>query len=140
MPREIGGVEDAREVMVWICGGDHGLSSEAIAARMMGAWRVPKRRARALAEPPRWYLGEWPAVNAPSDVADLGRCLRLLERFPHWKPRFRQRMKGVSPRWARLVARWGDLERTLAEEGGPWGSGTAPRTYALLKQVLGERA
>jgi hypothetical protein len=72
----------------WITGHDTGASSKAIWAVMMGR--------------------ELPRYAYPSDDDDLGRCLRLLDAIPEWKPRLRE-MERVSPYWAALVQHWDEL-------------------------------
>lgn len=73
----------------WIVGGDTGLSSKTLWAVMMGQ------------KPPR--------PSHPLDNGDLGRCTRLLNAVPEWRPRIKE-MAGVSPYWAALVPRWDELE------------------------------
>jgi hypothetical protein len=95
----------------WIVDGDTGLSSEAIWANMMGTQR------------PRWG---W---SHPLDPADLGRCLRLLEVIPEWKPRLPE-MAARSKQWAALVANWAALETSMRDEVGvDWSKNrSAPKT------------
>ncbi|HZH10606.1 MAG TPA: hypothetical protein VEZ24_09560 [Microvirga sp.] len=103
----------------WIIGHDTGASSEAIWAHMMNAGE------------PRsgWFY--------PLDPADLGRCLRLLELIPEWKPRLPE-MAAHSKEWAALVSQWGHLAQSMADEVGiDWSKGDrAPKTYRLMKEVL----
>lgn len=77
----------------WRESGDTGASSKTIWGVMMG---LPYRHA-----------------SHPLDGDDLGRCIRLLERIPEWKPRLPE-MAAVSPYWAALVENWADLERLAA--------------------------
>lgn len=104
--------------LAWIVGPDTGLSSRAIWATMAGVRDGPK--------------------DHPLDPADLGRCLRLLDAVPEWHPRIGE-MASVSPQWAALVARWGDLRAAMvADVGLRWEKGrAAPGTYTLMKQILG---
>jgi hypothetical protein len=74
----------------WRAGRDTGASSKTLCAMMLG-------------ETPRYR-------DHPHDGDDLGRCLRLLELIPEWKPRLPE-MAAVSPYWAALVENWADLER-----------------------------
>ena len=96
----------------WIVGDDTGLSSKAIWAVMMGAKPRPH--------------------SYPSDGADLGRCMRLLELIPEWKPRMVE-MQAVSPYWKALVPEWDRLVGILKAElaGGKKGS-----TYEAMKAIL----
>lgn len=101
----------------WIVSRDTGASSKTLWARMMGARRDDP--------------------SHPWDPDDLGRCLRLLELIPEWKPRIRE-MAGVSLGWAALVLRWDEIAQSMADEVGiDWSKGlSAPKTYALMKDTL----
>lgn len=44
----------------------------------------------------------------PYDTSDLGRCVRLLDRFPEWQARMPE-MACVSDNWAALMSIWDDL-------------------------------
>lgn len=44
----------------------------------------------------------------PSDAGDLGRCVRLLDRFPEWQARMPE-MARVSDDWAALMQIWEPL-------------------------------
>jgi hypothetical protein len=107
----------------WIVGDDTGASSKAIWAHMMDAGA------------PRFG---W---SHPWDPDDLGRCLRLLELIPEWKPRMPE-MAVRSKSWAALVANWGTIAMSMADEVGiDCSKGRrAPKTYALMKDVLKEAA
>lgn len=107
----------------WVMGQDTGVSSKAIWSVMMG---VPV------------YRDGW--GNHPHDPDDFGRCYRLLKAIPAWRARLSE-MSAVSKTWARLVARWHEIEALYEEEvGAEWtpNSGTtwtAPRTYALMQEL-----
>ena len=105
-----------RRALLWLAGGDSGASSEAICHHM---------------------LGMESDGSFPWDPSDLGRCLRLLELFPEWKPRIRE-MARYSPHWAALVARWDELAEMMADEVGiDWSKGRrAPRTHAAMKDAI----
>lgn len=92
----------------WIAGRDTGASSKALWAVMMGS--KPERHAY------------------PSDGGDLGRCMRLLDAVPEWKPRIGE-MAAISPYWAALVAEWPKLERLHAADDHK-------ATYAAMKAIL----
>lgn len=104
----------------WIVGDDTGDSSKAIWAHMMGF----KSR------------NGW---DHPWDPSDLGRCLRLLEIAPEWKPRLPE-MATRSKQWALLVAHWDEIAAMMLDEVGMnWEKAqSAPRTYKLMKDVLGQ--
>lgn len=111
--------EDAsieRRALLWLAGGDSGMSSKAICYHM---------------------LGMKSDGSFPLDPSDLGRCLRLLELFPEWKPRIGE-MARYSPYWAALVERWDELAEMMADEVGiDWSKGKrAPRTYAAMKDTI----
>jgi hypothetical protein len=111
-------VSIARRALLWLAGGDSGMSSEAICYHM---------------------LGMKSDGSFPLDPSDLGRCLRLLELFPEWKPRMGE-MARYSAQWAALVERWDELAEMMADEVGiGWSKGNgkrAPRTYAAMKDAI----
>ena len=104
----------------WLRDGRVGMSSRAIHDHMLGL--KPKEG--------------W---NHPLDPSDLNRCLLLLELIPEWKRRITE-MARRSPQWAGLVANWMEIVSTFIDEAGlDWCKAkSAPRTYALMKQALGE--
>ena len=114
-------VSIARRALLWLAGGDSGMSSEAICYHMLGMKSD----------------GSFP--NFPLDPSDLGRCLRLLELFPEWKPRMGE-MARYSAQWAALVERWDELAEMMADEVGiDWSKGErAPRTYAAMKDAINQ--
>ncbi len=98
----------------WLYGNDTGMSSEAIFHFMTLGIK---------------------GGNTPADPDDLGRCLRLLERFPEWRKRMPE-MADCSPEWAAMVPHWGLLETTfLSEVGGLRRSGSAPKTYDMMAAI-----
>lgn len=104
----------------WLESGGTGASSKAIWQHMMG----------------RKQRETW----GPADPADLGRCLRLLEKIPEWKPRMPE-MAAVSEEWRRIVPHWDRLSEMMAEEVGIyWDKGReAPKTYAAMLAVRKDR-
>lgn len=108
-----------RRALLWLAGGDTGRSSIAIMHHMLGIGSDGCR---------------------PSDPADLGRCLRLLEHFPEWKPRIGE-MAIYSTAWAALISVWDQLAQTMAVESTskfPL-TAVAHRTYALMNAVVAAR-
>lgn len=101
----------------WIVGQDTGMSSIAMWAHMQGVRKFDR--------------------SAPLDPSDLGRCLRLLELIPEWRPRV-QELASLGPRWAALTTHWKELEELLAGEVGiDWKKGrTAPLTFARMNEIL----
>lgn len=76
--------------MKWIRGNDTGMSSKEIWSVLMGKKKPSE------------------VVNYPHDSDDFGRCHRLLNNIPEWRPRIVE-MKD-SPVWAQLVDNWDELE------------------------------
>jgi len=107
-------LEAAAHYDAWLLSGDTGMSSKAIFDFMRTGTK-----------------GGW----TPSDPSDLGRCLRLLERFPEWRERMPE-MSECSPKWARMMPYWGALEASLLREvGGLHTDGSAPETYQMMKAI-----
>jgi len=113
---------DIAKIMRWVIGNDTGISSKCIAAFMCGA-DVQNRY-----------------CDAPSDPSDLGRCLRLLELFPEWKPRMLE-MSTVNDRWAKIVPHWEELGKIMADEVGiDWSKGrNAKKTYDRMQAIMSGR-
>lgn len=107
-------LETAAHYNAWLLSGDTGMSSKAIFNFM----RTGEK-------------SEW----TPADPSDLGRCLRLLERFPEWRERMPE-MVECSQMWANMVPYWDVLESTLLNEvGSIRAHGSAPRTFRLMKAI-----
>lgn len=85
-------------------------------------------------------LGRPHEFRPPSDPSDFRRCWLLLRAFPELRPQF-DRVADRFPAWMSLVARWDDIERTLASEVGDIaaGKGEAPNTLALMRELRGEK-
>jgi hypothetical protein len=114
-PKQI--AADTARVLEWFMSDDTGISSKSIAAVMCGA------------DARKFYLN-----FPPADPSDLGRCLRLLERFPGWKERMPEMAK-ANEYWARVVPHWDEVAASMADEVGiDWSKGkNAPRTFELMK-------
>jgi hypothetical protein len=99
----------------WVVGTDTGTSSRAVWGFMLGVGR---------------------SEATPSDPADLGRILRLLEIIPEWKPRV-PHLAQLGEEWKALVDRWDELAGTMDDEVGiDWSKGdSASRTYDLMKEI-----
>jgi len=104
----------------WMAGGDVGLSSKAIAMHMSAGW----------------CDGSY-----PHDPADLGRCLRLLNLFPEWKPRIKE-MARYGDVWERYVTHWDEMEEQMSNEVGiDWSKArSAPLTYDMMKMIAKGRS
>lgn len=106
----------------WLASGDTGVSSKAIML-----WLSAQAKCKT-----------WGA-ETPADPGDLGRCLRLLERIPEWKPRMAE-MAEAGGLWPTYAARWEDMAGMMRDEVGiDWSKGKqAPRTFALMQRVYVE--
>lgn len=104
----------------WLRDGQVGMSSRAIYCHMTGG------------EEKRW--------SYPSDPDDLNRCLLLLDLIPEWKERMGE-MATRGGAWTGLAVRWEELTTTFLDEVGlGWSkANSAPKTFALMKQVIGEQ-
>ena len=107
-------------VITWILSGDTGSSSKAICAHMTGARNSE-------------------GYSYPCDPSDLGRCLRLLEHFPEWKPRMSE-MVVYGTGWIGLVKKWDELSSLMADEVGiSWEKGKrAEKTYDAMQQAIAD--
>lgn len=103
-----------QRVFEWLQSRDTGISSEAIVTFMNGV--TPNR------------IGG----THPHDPADLGRCIRMLEKFPEYRMRLHE-MSEVSEVWAQLVANWDELE-TLYREELPLRN--ASKTYDRMHELI----
>ena len=101
----------------WLAEDDTGVSSETIAL-YLGFGKLPRLHSH------------------PWDPDDFHRCLKLLERVPELRDEL-HRMAAVSPTWAALVERWGEVEESFLDEVGMgwWKARRAPRTYDLMQRI-----
>lgn len=106
------------KVLSWIASGEVGQSSKAMA---MTACGVPSE-------------GDYPL-----DPADLNRCLKMLNAVPEVRDHF-DKIAALGVVWGRLIARWAEIESSFIDEVGiDWCKARrAPKTYALMKEVIGE--
>lgn len=59
----------------------------------------------------KWESNEFGQKATPQDAGDFGRCKRLLDAIPEWKPRLNEvAEKYPDTAWPRIIARWGELE------------------------------
>jgi hypothetical protein len=107
--------------LAWVCGRDTGISSKVIWARMM------------YAKPERDPFGGY-----PHDPDDFGRCYRLLQLIPEWRPRIGE-MAAEGPVWAALASAWDELtalyEQEHASAGGRRWGWSAPLLYARMQEL-----
>lgn len=101
----------------WIRGSDTGISSCTIAEILSGRSGLVR--------------SSW-GRSTPRDPDDFGRCVRLLGRMPGWRARLPE-VTEAEPDWAGLVDAWEEIEELYHEE---LASGTAPRCYARMREVL----
>ena len=111
-------------ITMWLAVGERGLSSEAIALTSLGLR-------------PTGHDASW-----PHDPADLRRCLLLLDAVPETREGGLLVLAKRCPKWASLVSVWDRLSETLRSEIGETLSprGSAPRTYALMREALDRAA
>jgi len=93
----------------WAVGRDTGSSSNALCAFLSGV--RPKGH-----------------IDYPVDGDDLGRCMRLLDLIPEWKPRIGE-MKAANPQWAALADNWDELTKLHKAEN-------YEATYKKMKAIL----
>lgn len=85
--------EQAQAALAWLIGRDTGVSSKTLFAALAG---VADR-----ARPSCHY-------DVPYDADDFGRCVRLLEAVPAWRPRLPE-VAEMFPAWRPLVRDWDAL-------------------------------
>ena len=105
------------KIMLWFATGRVGASSKAMAC--------------AVADLPisdRYH---------PADPDDLNRCLLLIEAVPEIRDHM-DKVAAISGTWARLVARWDEIEQCFLDEVGlNWVKArSAPKTYALMRSII----
>ena len=100
----------------WIDSDDTGLSSISIASHMISGWS---------------------SGSTPSDISDLGRCMRLLEEFPDWQVRLPE-MARYNKTWKALSENWTSLTKAFYKESNIDDNIThkRPKTWELLKSIL----
>lgn len=115
--------DTAQRALAWIAGPHVGASSKSIWCTMQGV------------KEPR-------GASFPYDPDDFFRCRRLLQLIPEWRERMPE-MAQHGPVWATMAARWDEIDALFMEETqGRWERGigaSAPRTYALMRQIIGRR-
>jgi hypothetical protein len=125
---------DVQSIVRWFLSDDNGTSSETIVAHMTGCTDLIRVHDddEDDSSPRFWGM-------APSDPSDLGRCLRLLERYPEWKLRI-QEMAVYGPDWAGICAQWDVIVASMqAEVGIDWSKGkNAAATYRLMELAIAE--
>ena len=74
--------------------------------------------------------------NHPHDIADFGRCVRLLDAVPELRAKL-PRLSDVKHGrvWTAIYEYWAELELLYREE---YPSGSCPRCYNLMNQIITE--
>lgn len=110
-----------QQVVKWFLEGNVGASSKAMVTNIL------------------FQDGDRPRnlVDHPYDPADLKRCVELLDAVPPIRRELAV-MENVSPTWKLLISNWDVLESTLKYEMKTNGTGKAPRTYELMKEIMSE--
>ena len=117
----------SKRILQWLAGGRRGRSSEAMALVALDVKIAPGTEADRTAH--------------PYDPDDFNRCLILLKQAPEVRESFPQ-IATLSREWKALIARWDEIEKLFLEEAGyDWSRAkTAPRTYALMREILTDRS
>lgn len=78
------------------------------------------------------YRSKWPSLyTAPSDAAELGRCVRLVTDVPEVRPAAFAILRGINPVWGVYVEQWDRLAAT-------WRVGDYNATTNLLRELRAE--
>jgi len=85
---------DYKALAKWAICGDTGISSMALARYLTGMTPDADKQWR----------------DYPWDGGDMGRCICLIQQVPGLRPLLHN-ASGMGPEWARIVARWDELER-----------------------------
>ena len=103
------------KLLKWYATGEKGLSSENMAATVLG---LPSR------------------LYHPCDPADLNRCIKLVDAVPEIKTKFPEIAK-LSPQWKEVINNWEKLrEMFISEVGFDWQNHkSAGKTYEFMKQL-----
>lgn len=106
----------SEKILKWLFEGHTGISSETMAATVLGQ----KHR----------------YGSAPCDPADLKRCIKLVDAAPEVRDAF-PKIAALNKTWASVIEHWDELrDMFIAEVGYDWSSGnSAPKTYARMKQL-----
>lgn len=109
----------AMKVLEWQSRGHVGVSSATMASIALGMKK-------------NFYHSHF---GAPSDPADLNRCMKLVEFIPEIKDSF-PLIASECPRFAPVIKHWDELTRLLRKELKRTDK-RAPETYARMKELLG---
>ena len=106
------------KVIKWLGSGDTGISSESLAFCYL---KIDK-------------TDIW-GYRPPSDPADLGRCLRLIEIEPEVR-KCVDELALKNDEWAKIAPHWDEISQSMSDEVGiHWEKAdTAPITYKLMQK------
>lgn len=84
-------------------------------------------------------VGKVSGTNAPMDLGDLNRCMKLLRDVPEVRHHFKH-IASLSPKWKKLIDNWNDLETLFHEEVGidNFCGKQNTKTNELLKTLVGK--
>ena len=113
------------KIICWLANGERGLSSKAIAFKLL----LPGVEKCSV------------FLNHPHDPDDIRRCFMLVDLSPEIRNRIEE-MKNISVAWSDIIDNWDKIRDQLIEEVGdysqPCYEKNAPKTYDLMKKVLGK--
>lgn len=87
-------MEVKKEWLEWLAGGDTGISSKTMLEAITG---IPTDR-----------------FDIPYDIADIGRCVRMLRQFPDLRPQI-EKVMIKHKEWMPFIDCWKELERRYDE-------------------------
>lgn len=111
-------VDEALSYLAWASGPDSGHSSAFIFESFTG---LPSGIESSFFNP------------VPCDIGDFGRCSRLVQRFPQFKPHL-FRLKKVSREWMNVIVNWEKLDELLASYQNDGDDGAAQKAREILRR------
>lgn len=72
-------------------------------------------------------------IFTPSDPADFGRCLRLIDAVPELRPHLGSLSRNHGPHWSALIAVWDELEALYRQESP---SEQCPLLFKRMSELL----
>ena len=110
--------DDEKKVLSWLAGSDTGVSSESLAFHFLKIDNTSPF-----------------GICAPLDPADLGRCLRLIDKVPAVRACVDD-LALINDSWAALAPVWDEISESMKDEVGiDWSKGKkATKTYYLMSK------